>query len=60
MVRGGLTYREIHYICEELASTGRLVGMDLVEVSPANHNHHFVFVFVLFIIIINPNTMYFY
>jgi hypothetical protein len=32
MVRGGLTYREIHYICEEMALTGRLVGMDLVEV----------------------------
>ena len=32
--RGGLTYREIHYICEEMAETGRLVGMDLVEVNP--------------------------
>lgn len=32
--RGGLTYREIHYICEELALTDRLVGMDLVEVNP--------------------------
>jgi len=35
MARGGLTYREIHYVCEELAATGRLVGMDLVEVNPA-------------------------
>lgn len=34
MVRGGLTYREIHYICEEMALTNRLVGMDLVEVNP--------------------------
>jgi len=33
--RGGLTYREIHYVCEELAITERLVSMDLVEVNPA-------------------------
>jgi len=33
--RGGLTYREIHYVCEELALTERLVGMDLVEVNPS-------------------------
>jgi len=33
--RGGLTYREIHYVCEELALSKRLVGMDLVEVNPA-------------------------
>ena len=32
--RGGLTYREIHYICEECALTNRLVSMDLVEVNP--------------------------
>lgn len=32
--RGGLTYREVHYICEECAATDRLVGMDLVEVNP--------------------------
>ena len=32
--RGGLTYREIHYICEECALSGRLVSMDLVEVNP--------------------------
>lgn len=30
--RGGLSYREIHYICEELALTQRLVSIDLVEV----------------------------
>jgi len=33
--RGGLTYREIHYVCEELALTERLVSMDLVEVNPS-------------------------
>lgn len=32
--RGGLSYREIHYICEEAALTRRLVSMDLVEVNP--------------------------
>jgi arginase len=34
LARGGLTYRESHYICEDLATTNRLVGMDLVEVNP--------------------------
>lgn len=33
--RGGLSYRESHYICERLASTGRLGSMDLVEINPA-------------------------
>ncbi|OMH85626.1 Arginase [Zancudomyces culisetae] len=33
-VRGGLTFREGHYLCEELALTGCLVAMDLVEVNP--------------------------
>jgi len=32
--RGGLTYREVHYICEECALSHRLVSMDLVEVNP--------------------------
>lgn len=32
--RGGLSYREIHYIAEEMAETRRLVGMDLVEINP--------------------------
>ncbi|CAD7933259.1 unnamed protein product [Amoebophrya sp. A25] len=32
--RGGLSYREAHYICEELALTRRLVSMDLVEINP--------------------------
>jgi len=34
-VKGGLSYREACYICEELAQTGLLVGMDIVEVNPA-------------------------
>ena len=33
-VRGGLTFREGHYICEEVFNTGRLVAMDAVEVNP--------------------------
>jgi arginase len=33
-VSGGLTYREAHLACELLAETGKLVGLDLVEVNP--------------------------
>ncbi|PKI83754.1 arginase [Malassezia vespertilionis] len=33
-VRGGLTFREGHYICEALYETGALVAMDMVEVNP--------------------------
>lgn len=33
-VQGGLTYREAHLICEVVAETGKLVGMDVVEVNP--------------------------
>lgn len=33
-VPGGLTYREVHLVCEVLAETGKLVGMDIVEVNP--------------------------
>ena len=33
-VPGGLTYREAHLACEVVAETGKLVGMDLVEVNP--------------------------
>jgi arginase len=33
-VTGGLTYREAHLACELVAETGKLVGMDLVEVNP--------------------------
>lgn len=32
--KGGITYREAHFICEYLASTGRLRSMDLVEINP--------------------------
>jgi len=33
-VMGGLTYREARRICEKVAETGQLVGLDLVEVNP--------------------------
>jgi arginase len=33
-VDGGLTYREAHLACELIAESGRLVGMDVVEVNP--------------------------
>lgn len=33
-VRGGLTYREAHYLMEELAACGRLGAMDVVEINP--------------------------
>ena len=33
-VPGGMTYREAHLAMEMLADTGRLVGMDVVEVNP--------------------------
>jgi arginase len=33
-VSGGLTYREAHLACEMIAETGKLLGMDLVEVNP--------------------------
>jgi arginase len=32
-VQGGLTYREAHMACEMIAETGKLAGMDLVEVN---------------------------
>jgi arginase len=34
-VRGGLTFREGHYICEALWETGLLVALDLMEVNPS-------------------------
>ncbi|KIY61671.1 arginase [Cylindrobasidium torrendii FP15055 ss-10] len=34
-VRGGLTFREGHYICEAVQETGLLVAFDLVEVNPS-------------------------
>jgi len=33
-VRGGLTYREAHFVAEAVAETARLGSMDLVEVNP--------------------------
>jgi arginase len=33
-VRGGLTFREGHYIVEAIAETGNLVAVDIVEVNP--------------------------
>ena len=33
-VPGGLTLRESHFICEALARTGKLVGMEMVELNP--------------------------
>ncbi|KAI8585375.1 hypothetical protein BDZ88DRAFT_466974 [Geranomyces variabilis] len=33
-VRGGLTFREGHYICEALFETGNLVAVDIMEVNP--------------------------
>jgi arginase len=33
-VRGGLSFRESHFICESLASTNNLASMDIVEVNP--------------------------
>jgi len=34
-VRGGLTFREGHYICEAICETGLLVGLDIMEVNPS-------------------------
>lgn len=33
-VRGGLDYREAHMVMEVLADSGRLMGLDMVEVNP--------------------------
>ncbi|CAF1139342.1 unnamed protein product [Adineta steineri] len=38
-VRGGLTFREGHYLLEALHSTGRLVALDMVELNPAIGDH---------------------
>merc|ERR1719446_1031391 len=32
--RGGLNFREAHYICEKLAMTNNLVSMSMVEINP--------------------------
>jgi arginase len=34
IVRGGLSYREAHYVCEAVSESGRLASMDIVEVNP--------------------------
>src|SRR4030095_7409047 len=33
-VNGGLTFREAHLACEVVAETGKLIGLDMVEVNP--------------------------
>ncbi|ETI38618.1 arginase, variant [Phytophthora nicotianae CJ01A1] len=33
-VRGGLTWREAHYVAEAVAETNLMVGLDMVEVNP--------------------------
>lgn len=33
-VRGGLSYREAHLLCETIAESRRLVGMDVAELNP--------------------------
>lgn len=35
LVRGGLTWREAHYICEAVFESGALASMDMVEVNPS-------------------------
>lgn len=42
-VRGGLTFREGHYICEAIAETGLLVAADIMEVNPALEDTNSVF-----------------
>lgn len=39
-VPGGMTYREAHHAMEMLADTGRLIGLDLVEVNPVLDEHN--------------------
>ncbi|KAG1452719.1 hypothetical protein G6F56_007744 [Rhizopus delemar] len=42
-VRGGLTFREGHYICEAIAETGLLVAADIMEVNPSLADQDSVF-----------------
>ncbi|KAI7898293.1 arginase [Cokeromyces recurvatus] len=42
-VRGGLTFREGHYICEAIAETGLLVATDIMEVNPTLEDTSSVF-----------------
>ena len=39
-VRGGLTYREAHFVCEYVAQSGDLASADIVEVNPNLSNDH--------------------
>lgn len=39
-VPGGMTYREAHLAMEMIADTGKLIGMDLVEVNPVLDEHN--------------------
>lgn len=39
-VRGGLSYRESHLAMEMVAESGRILGMDLVEVNPILDRHN--------------------
>lgn len=39
-VPGGMTYREAHLAMEMLADTGKLIGIDLVEVNPVLDEHN--------------------
>lgn len=43
-VQGGLTYREAHLVCEKAAGSGRMVGLEVVELNPVlddgNHTAH--------------------
>ncbi|PSR83035.1 hypothetical protein PHLCEN_2v5839 [Hermanssonia centrifuga] len=41
-VRGGLTFREGHYICEAIYETGCLVALDIMEVNPSLANEEAV------------------
>ncbi|GAA5798424.1 arginase [Helicostylum pulchrum] len=42
-VRGGLTFREGHYICEAIAETGLLVATDIMEVNPTLEDSNAVY-----------------
>ena len=39
-VKGGLNYREAHLLMELIAESGRLIGLDLVEVNPTLDLHN--------------------
>ena len=39
-VQGGMTFREAHLVMEMLADTGRLAGLDVVEVNPVMDAHN--------------------